>query len=333
MRLFLTEHRAMMFLQCLYHIVFNSLLLLAGFKDIGVLLYLNLLLVVFFTAYLVYQYVTRKAMYHQLTRDFTALDDALEPTGYTPLATAVSETLKKQYRLYHEELSHLEHQQAEHALFMDRWVHQMKTPLSVLELMAGDIDEPEAASMKEELERLSHGLSMVLYTARLRSMAEDIHVSAIELLPLIHAVNKEHRRYYIRHHVYPKVITNEESILVMSDEKWLLFILTQLLLNAVKYSSGKCDVIHIQVTSTINGVRLTIEDFGVGIPVADQKRIFDKFFTGENGRRFRESTGMGLYLVKEMSEKLHHQIEVSSVPGEGTKITLHFTTTQNLTPM
>ena len=92
-------------------------------------------------------------------------------------------------------------------------------------------------------------------------------------------------------------------------------------------------MIHIQVTSTTEGVALTIEDFGVGIPIADQKRIFEKFFTGENGRRFRESTGMGLYLVKEMSEKLHHQIEVSALPGEGTKMTLHFTATQNLTPM
>nr|WP_062320239.1 HAMP domain-containing sensor histidine kinase [Halolactibacillus sp. JCM 19043] len=268
MRLFFREHRPLVLLQCLYHFIVNSLLLLAGFRDIGVLLYLNLLLVVFFAGYLVYQYVTRKAMYHQLTRDITSLDDALEPTGYTPLATAVSETLKKQYRLYQEELSHLEHQQAEHVLFMDRWVHQMKTPLSVLELMTEDVDEPEAASMKEELERLRHGLSMVLYTARLRSMAEDIHVSATELLPLIHAVNKEHRRYYIRHHVYPKVITDDEKVVVMTDEKWLVFILTQLLLNAVKYSSGKSDVIHIQVTSTINGVTLTIKDFGVGIPIA-----------------------------------------------------------------
>lgn len=333
MRLFLKEQRPLVFLQCLYHLFLNSILLLADFSDFGVLLYLNLLFIVFFTSYLVYQYLTRRAMNQQLTRDFTSLDDALEPIGDTALATAISETLKKHYRLYQEELSHLKHQQAEHVLFMDRWVHQMKTPLSVLELMAEDIDEPEAASMKEELERLRHGLSMVLYTARLRNMAEDIHVSATELLPLIHAVNKEHRHYYIRHHVYPKVITSDETVVVMTDEKWLVFILTQLLLNAVKYSSGKSDVIHIQVTSTTEGVALTIEDFGVGIPIADQKRIFEKFFTGENGRRFRESTGMGLYLVKEMSEKLHHQIEVSALPGEGTKMTLHFTATQNLTPM
>ena len=114
-------------------------------------------------------------------------------------------------------------------------------------------------------------------------------------------------------------------LFVDSDAKWLHFMLNQLLSNAIKYSSGSQQ--KILFSSQVEGreARLTVRDYGVGIPASDLKRVFQPFYTGENGRKFRESTGMGLYLVKEICIRLGHRVEIESKVGEGTAVTLIFT--------
>jgi two-component system, OmpR family, sensor histidine kinase YxdK len=119
----------------------------------------------------------------------------------------------------------------------------------------------------------------------------------------------------------------------VTDEKWLFFLLTQLVQNAVKYSTGKAKHLLLSVYEREGEAVLEVKDFGLGIPVVDKKRIFTKFYTGENGRKYRESTGMGLYLVKEVADKLEHGIELESEVDEGTTIRIIFSTTQNLTSM
>src|SRR5699024_6426555 len=147
---------------------------------------------------------------------------------------------------------------------------------------------------------------------------QDFHVERVHIEKLIHEVNKENKRFYIRNHVYPHVEIEEEQLVVETDEKWLYFIIDQLIQNAVKYSAGKSHRIDLSVSVKKKQALFTVKDYGVGIPQHDQKRIFHAFYTGDNGRQFRASTGMGLYLVKEVVNYMGHTIEVDSTPGEGT---------------
>lgn len=257
----------------------------------------------------------------------------METTEQAPISEALDQLLVSQYRLYLEEIQKAEERQDEHLLFMDRWVHQMKTPLSVIELTAQTLDEPESSSIREETERVRNGLNTVLYMARLRTIAEDFQIKPILLSKLVHEVNQENKRFFIRNEVYPQLIEKKKNIIVESDEKWLFFLLSQLVHNAVKYSTGKTNQLVISLFEKAGEAVLEVKDFGIGIPASDQKRVFNKFYTGENGRKYRESTGMGLYLVKEVSARLEHRIELESKVGEGTTIRIIFSQTQNITSM
>jgi two-component system, OmpR family, sensor histidine kinase YxdK len=239
--------------------------------------------------------------------------------------------LKTQYKHYQQQLNTAELQQKEHLMFMDQWVHQMKTPLSVIELTAQNLDEPESSDIRAETERMRTGLNTILYMARLRTIEKDFHVKQVQLSNIVNEVNRDNRRLYIRNGVYPQVQEDKQGILVESDEKWLVFILSQFIHNAVKYSVGKSNKIIISLYEKGDEAILEVTDFGVGIPDHDKKRIFDPFYTGENGRKFRESTGMGLYLSKEAAMHLSHRIDLDSVVGEGVTIRIIFTSTQNLT--
>lgn len=262
-----------------------------------------------------------------------ALDQSLETTEQAPISEALDQLLSSQYRLYHEELQTAEDRQEEHLLFMDRWVHQMKTPLSVIELTAQSLDEPESTSLREETERMRNGLNTVLYMARLRAIVEDFQIKPVILSKLFHEVNRENKRFYIRHDVYPQLQESKPEITVETDEKWLFFLVTQLVHNAVKYSAGHAKQLVVSIYQKAGAAVVEVKDFGIGIPLADQRRVFTKFYTGENGRKFRESTGMGLYLVNEVAERLEHRIELESQVGEGTTVRIIFSKTQNLTSM
>lgn len=279
----------------------------------------------FLICYLVYIFLSRRQFYNRLSTKIVNLDESQQHLERAPISIALSQLLKSQYYLYENEMMQQKNKQEEHLIFMDRWIHQMKTPLSVIELMAQDLDEPDSSDMREETDRIKNGLNTVLYMARIRSMDRDFQVKSVRLLSVIHEVNKENKRLYIRNHVYPNVEADSEKLAVETDDKWLYFIVTQLIQNAVKYSAKKSEQILLKVYTRNAQTILEIEDFGIGIPPSDMKRIFDPFFTGENGRRYRESTGVGLFLVKEVATYLGHRLEVESEVGKGSVFRIVFT--------
>ncbi|GIO25443.1 sensor histidine kinase [Ornithinibacillus bavariensis] len=333
MKLFLRDHVLLIILQCVQCTILPLLFWLDGYRNIKLIGYAVFLSFFLFSCFLVYRWFSRMYYYKRLSNPIDSLDGSLERTDQTSIAEALDQLLRSQYHLYQEELQRAKESQEEHILFMDRWVHQMKTPLSVIELTAQSIDEPESSSIREETERMRNGLNTVLYMARLRTIEEDFQIKPVVLSKLVHEVNQENKRFFIRSEVYPHLQEDKLGITVETDEKWLFFMLSQLIHNAVKYSSGKSKSIIISLYERAGKAILEVKDFGVGIPVVDQKRVFKKFFTGENGRSFRESTGMGLYLVKEVSERLEHRIELESEENRGTTIRIVFSKSQNLTPM
>jgi len=323
MKLFVREHIPLMLIQIIQLFLVLLVYWLDGYRNLPTALYSVFIGLVLLTAYLVYRYVSHRKFYRRLSESLATLDESLQKSGQTPLARALDELLDAQYRHYKEQLKRWETKRREHITFVNQWVHQMKTPLSVIHLTVQGEDDPRYASIREEAERIEKGLETVLYAARLEAFEHDFAVEPVPLRKAVERVIHENKRSFIRNHVYPDVQV-DETLFVESDAKWLHFVLNQVLSNAIKYSAGSQQKITFLSQAEGRQARLMIRDHGVGIPASDLKRVFHPFYTGENGRKFRESTGMGLYLVKEICERLGHRVEIESQVGEGTVVTLIF---------
>lgn len=326
-KLFLRDQFPLILINVLQLVIILIVLWVSGFQERSLIFYTLFLGTFFLTVYLVYRYVTLQAFYRRLANPIGHLDEVFETLDGAPLSTALGRLLKAQHRLYIEEIERAEIKRNEHVTFINQWVHQMKTPLSVIELIIQDYDDDQLLSIREETDKLEKGLEMVLYAARLEVFEQDFHVKPVPLKKVVEQVIHENKRLFIKNKVYPEVHISD--LTVESDEKWLVFVVNQIITNAVKYSAGIGDKVYIFEEQHSNGTRLIIKDNGIGIPNFDLKRVFDPFFTGENGRTFKESTGMGLSLVRDVCDKLGHDVVIDSIEGEGTSVILTFS--NNLT--
>jgi two-component system, OmpR family, sensor histidine kinase YxdK len=322
MRLFMREHLPLIGIQLLQFTLVILIFWLDGYRNLPTALYSLFIGMVGLTGYLLYRYFSHRGYYRRLSAPLETMEAVIQNSCNTPIGVSLDRLLKEQYRHYHSRLQTFEQKRSEHQTFINQWVHQMKTPLSIIQLTVQDHDGPAFDSIREEADRIEKGLETVLYTARLETFEHDFRVEPVRLKQMADMAVHENKRMFIRHYVYPEVIV-DEALTVESDAKWLLFAINQLIINAVKYSlkNGKVTVsAYIEVEEAI----LVIRDRGVGIPAHDLKRVFQPFYTGDNGRAYRESTGMGLYLVQEICQKLGHRVEIRSMPGEGTEVRLIF---------
>ncbi|QYR19533.1 sensor histidine kinase [Paenibacillus sp. sptzw28] len=327
MKLFLREQLPLFYIYLAQLLVITLIYRLDGHRSLAVSLYACLLSGCLFIGYLIYRYLTNRSFYNRMENPLAGSEDFAGNNQQTPLAEGLQHLLKSQFRHYQKDILRYRHKIDDHIQFINQWVHQMKTPVSVIHLMIQNEDEPRLHAIGDELDKLKKGLEMVLYTARLDAFEHDFVVEALDLETIIRTVTSSQKRLFIRSRIFP-VIRMEGRIGIASDEKWLSFVITQLITNAVRYTVEDNRKIHFHgYIHGVNGV-LEIQDEGVGIPAGDLPRIFDPYFTGENGRNFQESTGMGLYLVKQICGKLGHRVELESTAGEGTVVRIIFNLTK-----
>lgn len=325
MRLFIRDHAPLVAIQIVQLSAIFLVLRLDGYRNAATALYALFLAAALLTGYLVFRYASLRGFYRRLSDPLESLDASVSHSGYAPLAEAADELLKEQYRRYMERLKDYEQKQREHLSFMNQWAHQMKTPLSVIHLTAQDRDDPRLVSILEEADRLERGLETVLAAARLDSFDRDFRVEQTILRKIAEKAIHEHKRLFIRRRVYP-ALDIDPALRVQSDPKWLAFALGQLVNNAIKYSDKPNASVTVAARMDGASTVLEVRDEGVGIPPQDLKRVFQPSFTGENGRTFHESTGMGLYLAHEICSRLGHAIEIESAPGAGTTVRIRFLT-------
>ncbi len=221
---------------------------------------------------------------------------------------------------YRMELTELYQQQTDQREYTESWVHDIKVPLAALKLAQdGDLD-PDL--LNEETEQIDYLVDQALYYARLNNFSNDYLIQEFDLNDIVKAAVRSNKRNFINKRIGINMDITDEKVL--TDEKWLSFILNQIIGNSLKYTDqgGK---VEIFTTSNNNNISLHIKDNGIGIAPQDISRIFNKGFTGTNGRQSgSKATGIGLYLVKKMSDKLGHQISVKSNLGEGTETIITF---------
>ncbi|MRN51679.1 sensor histidine kinase [Paenibacillus monticola] len=324
MKLFWKDQIPLLLFYLLQMLLVPVLYWLAGeHRPIAIVLYGMALSSVILLLYLGFRYIQYYRLFAKLSSTVPMAEYHSSPLGDAPLPEAVYEHLQIIERKYQEQLNVHVSRMDQHIVFINRWVHQMKTPLSVIQLTLPELEDEVASSIQEELERLRKGLEMVIYTSRLDRFEDDFQVEVLLLRKAVSEAVSENRRLFIRRGVQVDIQVDAD-ISVYSDAKWLRFMLTQILTNAVNYTSGTGKTVTVSSTQIGTDTVLNITDQGIGISPEDLRRVFNPYFTGERGRQYHESTGMGLYLVHEICNRLGHTVELHSRPGEGTTVRLTF---------
>ncbi|WP_314407498.1 sensor histidine kinase [uncultured Gemella sp.] len=224
--------------------------------------------------------------------------------------------IEKLYRELENETQKNKQKNTDMVDYYSMWVHQIKTPIAAMNFLL-DNEEVDQKNLQQELFKIERYVEMVLTYIRLDSTSSDYVITKINLDEVVKDSVKKYATIFINKKIKLNYVSHET--MVISDKKWLGFAFEQILGNSVKYSSTGGEI-----TIETYENRLVIEDKGIGIKEEDLPRIFEKGFTGFNGRYEKKSSGLGLYLCKKTLDKLGHHIEISSKVGEGTRVEITF---------
>ncbi|NFF79176.1 HAMP domain-containing histidine kinase [Clostridium sporogenes] len=230
--------------------------------------------------------------------------------------------LKEISRDMHENVKYYKDMQEDYREYIETWVHEIKTPIASTKLIIENNRNEVTNKIDFQMDRIEGFVEQVLYYSRSNNVSKDYIIKQINLDLVVRNVIKRNYRDFI--HKKIKLDIKDIDEIVHSDGKWVEFIINQIIVNSIKYSNSKEPMISVYSTKKANSVMLTIEDNGAGIIDKDINRVFEKGFTGENGRKFSKSTGMGLYLCEKLCSKLGLKIIIVSEVNKGTKVTLIF---------
>ena len=296
-------------------------------KSILDIFYINMLVFLIFIGFLIIGYIRWKSTYKELKN---ALNVQEKIDTYLPEGEKLEEVLMREITDFKnkeklEEVRVLKKDLDEINDYITKWVHEIKIPMSICELIADKIEDEGLHNMsrelRQEVERINLLINQVLHTSRASSYSQDFIVEEVNLGALVKSVIKNNINSFLSKRIEVEIGNLDFNI--FTDSKWIYYILEQIINNACKYVDvrGK---IEISAMENDESVILSIKDNGMGIPAKDMNRIFDRGFTGDNGRKTRKSTGMGLYICKKVADKLNINIEVSSQVSKFTEFRIIF---------
>jgi signal transduction histidine kinase len=231
---------------------------------------------------------------------------------------AYVKAIKLACKAMNDKISALEEAKKEYQEYIESFVHEIKTPIAALSLV---YDNEKNYELKQEVQKIDKLIEQILFYARSDVTAHDYFIRRISITDLVHHVLIFYKDYLLHQKIMLKVHDLEN--IVYTDEKWLTFILSQIIQNAIKYSDTLKNEIEIYSINNAHSIVLTILDHGCGIKPSDLKRVFEKGFTGSN-RKKKNATGMGLYLSKKLADHLGLKIQISSKEKQYTKVEIIF---------
>lgn len=325
---YLLDRVIYLFLLIVMILIVSFLLLM--FKVSNALLWSVILVMLLFSILIVgYDYYQKYSFYNAFLIKLEQLDKKCLITELISkpdflegkiLCDALYEIDKSMY----EEIESYQDNLRDYKEYIELWIHEVKLPISSAKLMIHNREHNER-KLKGQIIRIENYVEQVLYYARLDSSEKDYIIRSCDLGIIIRNVIKRNQDSLLYQKI--KVEINQINYTVLSDNKWLEFIINQIVSNSIKYHQRDNCKITFNVIKR-NNIALEIIDNGMGIKTSDLSRVFDKSFTGENGHLVSSSTGMGLYIVKRLCDKLGHEIIVESHYGQYTKVTLYFNDNQ-----
>ena len=312
-----------------------GVLLFIGNVGSGIIFLIGCFWFIPFFTYIILDFYKSKKFYDNISITLDKLDRKYllpevieEPNFYH--GKFLYEVLKETDKDMHEHVKYYEDMQKEYREYIEMWIHEIKTPIASSKLVIeNNYNNDIVRKIDTQINKIDNFVEQVLYYSRSNEVGKDYIIKKVELEPLVKKVIKRNQRDFISKRISLELKDLEQ--VVYSDSKWIEFILNQIIVNAIKYSKGNNDKIEIESQKQNNSVILSIKDYGVGINEKDISRVFEKGFTGDNGRKFGKSTGIGLYLCKTLCEKLGLGLYIDSKENYGTKVTIIFPTTENIT--
>lgn len=283
----------------------------------------DLVLVIYTFIYLYIEYYNKKKNVDKIINLTDGLDEKYLISELIPVPKELENkgyyyALKKACKSMNDKIGILEENYLEYQEYIESFAHEIKNPISALSLT---FDNDNNYDLKEELAKIDNLVEQMLYYARSDNTEKDYFIKEIKLNDLLHPVILNYKSYLLKYHITLNVYNLEH--IVYTDEKWLCFILSQLIQNSIKYLDKEEKQIEIYSIDDNNNIILFIKDNGCGINNADLSRIFYKGFTGNN-RKKEHSTGIGLYLSKKLCDRLGLKITVKSLEGKYTEFSIIF---------
>jgi len=278
-------------------------------------------------AYITIEFFKQKTLYDELTSILDhsdkkyLLSEIMEEPSHIE-GKLLYEVLGEVNKDMHEHVKSYRDRENEYREYIETWVHEIKTPIASTRLIIENNQNPTTRNIGDEIKKIEEYIEQVLYYSRSNHVSKDYLIKEVALPDLIRKVIKRNSRDFISKGIAVDIEAVEGA--VYSDAKWLEFILNQLIGNAVKYIQGQNGKVEFGTVRNKTNLVLSIKDNGIGIIEKDQERVFEKGFTGENGRKFGGSTGIGLYLCKKLADQLGLEIALSSELGKGTTVSIVF---------
>lgn len=277
--------------------------------------------------YLFFQYKSRKEFYNELSKTVDNLDkkylisEVIDKPIYLE-AEPYYDLLKKASKSMREEINSIKNSRKEYKEYIEQWIHEVKTPIASIKLIEENNKTSTSRFVLQELESLDRYVEQALFYARSEEVEKDYLIREMSLEECINKVIIKNKQIFILNNIDVEIYNLDKN--VYSDSKWLEFILNQIIVNAIKYRNDKNPKIKVYVRDIKNGIRLIVEDNGIGIPLDELERVFEKGFTGSLGRLNSKSTGIGLYLCRKLCNKLGLLIDIESEINRYTKVSITF---------
>ena len=294
-------------------VIFNEIILLLFaflFEEVADVLYYSLTILTFVTIIMVAWDLFRSYQSYKLAYLYE------EITPLSPLEFYLAQTLENARE---NQMNQTEEECKRYTDLMDYytlWVHQIKTPIAASQLLVQDVTDRNIKSLLEqEIFKIDAYTHLVLQYLRLENFHDDLQLKQVALEHLVKEVVRKYSLFFIQKGL--TINLDDLDVKVISDEKWLLVIIEQVLSNSLKYTkSGGIEVYFKDNT-------LYLKDSGIGIKDSDILRVFERGFSGYNGRLTQQSSGLGLYLSKKIADQLGHDISISSQVGQGTTVSIY----------
>lgn len=313
----------------MFAVVTIEIFLMIYFFDSFIKIYIPLIIFGLYMAGFIYEYQIKKRYYDELQKTIDELDEKYLITEIMKTPNFIEGKILKNIlgqvdKSMHEQVNKYKYLQEDYKEFIELWIHEVKLPLTTSKMIIENNKNKVTRSIEEELDSIENYVEQALFYARSSAVEKDYYIRKCNLKDIVNESIKKNKTSLIEEKV--DINIHDLDNVVSTDSKWIVFILGQIIQNSVKYRNKK-SLLNIEVYSEPkkDNTVLYIKDNGIGIKKEEISRVFDKGFTGTNGRLAgKKSTGIGLYLCRNLCEKLGVSINVKSTDSVGTVVSLVF---------
>ncbi|XZN44046.1 ATP-binding protein [Clostridium perfringens] len=308
-------------------LLFTALLLMVLKVDSFAILFIVIINGAGILIYHIFDYLRKKQYYDEIKENMESLDkkylisEVIEEGTFTE-SKLIYDVICKSNKAMNDEIGEFKRGINDYREYIELWVHEIKTPIATCKLLIENNESPLTESIGEEVCKLENYIDQALFYTRSNTLEKDYIIKEMSLSSCVNKGLNNNADSLIKKRV--KISLGDLEKGVYSDSKWIEFILGQIISNSIKYMNKEHKELKIYCNENSKYVILNIEDNGAGISEKDISRVFDKGFTGENGRKFGKSTGIGLYLCKKLCKKLGLDITLISEEGKFTRVSIIF---------